>query len=153
MRTYQGSGFPCRRGRKVCRWRVMPATGDPENLRTAAWDRIRHEKACPLPDDPATPQPREERPAQFRNIDDAATFHAARDVDDERDFALAARAAAVTRDGQAKSAHTPRRPVARRSVHSFNVRCKVCGKRFVAPGPRASYCADCPRPLKHRVKL
>lgn len=132
----------------------MPATGAPEHLRTAAWDRVRHEKACPLPDDPAAPQPREDRPAQFRNIDDSATFRASRDVDDERDFALAARAAGIARDGQAKSARTQQRSVARRrSVLSFNVRCKVCGKRFVATGPRASYCADCPRPLKHRVKL
>lgn len=127
MRTYQGSGFPCRRGRKVCRWRVMPATGDPENLRTAAWDRVRHEKVCPFPDAPATVQPREERPAAFRSIDEAATFQAARDVDEERDWS------------RAEAARGPRfwdNP-------SFNVRCKVCGKRFQAKGPRTAFCSEC----------
>ncbi len=115
MAIYTGSGFRCRMS-LACMFRILPSSGADRDLDEAARVLKDHESRCRwpgvVPDRPAA------RPG---NLDDRRTSLTLEGLD-----------LAETPDEDAPT------PVA--VATRFSCRCRICGDRFAATGPRARFC-------------
>lgn len=108
---YLGSGYRCQKS-IACSFRVMPASGEDQDLDEAARARRTHEERC-----------------RFRGLAESVTPREPRTMDERRDQIAAARV------------ELEDRPAPVHVVRTFHVRCAVCGEMFTATGPRAMYCS------------